>query len=80
MATIHTIRSRSTTREVLARHTPALAEQRLLNFSHGTRVSVRDLLGLMSVRVKQRAIDVARGPGIKDWEHLICALTALMLA
>ncbi|KAI5923725.1 hypothetical protein F4810DRAFT_667148 [Camillea tinctor] len=65
---------------VLARHTPSPPEQRLLSFNHGTRVTVRDLFGSMPVRVKQRAIDVERGTGSKEWDSLKRALIALVLA
>ncbi|KAI1445798.1 hypothetical protein F5Y02DRAFT_385369 [Annulohypoxylon stygium] len=66
--------------EVLARHIPALPEQRLLSFPHGARVTVRDLFGSMPVRVKQRAIDAERGVPAKDWEQLKRGLVALLLA
>ncbi|KAI1769114.1 hypothetical protein GGR53DRAFT_227109 [Hypoxylon sp. FL1150] len=66
--------------EILARHTPALPEQRLLSFPHGTRTTVRDLFGSMPVRVKQRAIDADRGVNTKEWEQLRRALVALLLA
>ncbi|KAI1206164.1 uncharacterized protein F4807DRAFT_440129 [Annulohypoxylon truncatum] len=66
--------------EVLARHIPALPEQRLLSFPHGTRTTVRDLFGSMPVRVKQRAIDAERGIHAKDWERLKRGLVALLLA
>ncbi|KAI1091159.1 hypothetical protein F5B19DRAFT_459936 [Rostrohypoxylon terebratum] len=66
--------------EVLTRHIPALPEQRLLSFPHGTRVTVRDLFGSMPVRVKQRAIDAERGVHAKDWERLKRGLVALLLA
>ncbi|KAI1457935.1 hypothetical protein F4805DRAFT_427011 [Annulohypoxylon moriforme] len=66
--------------EVLARHIPALPEQRLLSFPHGTRTTVRDLFGSMPVRVKQRAIDAERGVHAKDWERLKRGLVALLLA
>ncbi|KAI1106365.1 hypothetical protein F4804DRAFT_301049 [Jackrogersella minutella] len=66
--------------EVLARHIPALAEQKLLSFPHGTRTTVRDLFGCMPVRVKQRAIDAERGVNAKDCERLKRSLVALLLA
>ncbi|KAI1400699.1 hypothetical protein F4819DRAFT_460513 [Hypoxylon fuscum] len=66
--------------EVLARYTPALPEQRLLSFPHGTRTTVRDLFGSMPVRVKQRAIDAERGANAKEWERLKHAVVALLLA
>ncbi|KAI0880119.1 uncharacterized protein GGS22DRAFT_198319 [Annulohypoxylon maeteangense] len=66
--------------EILARHIPALPEQRLLSFTHGTRTTVRDLFGSMPVRVKQRAIDAERGVHAKDWERLKRGLAALLLA
>ncbi|KAI4866532.1 hypothetical protein F4820DRAFT_245403 [Hypoxylon rubiginosum] len=66
--------------EILARYTPALPEQRLLSFLHGTRTTVRDLFGSMPVRVKQRAIDAERGANAKEWERLRRTLVALLLA
>ncbi|GAP85645.1 putative vacuolar membrane protein [Rosellinia necatrix] len=65
---------------ILARHTPSPPDQRVLSFSHGTRVTVRDLFGSMPVRVKQRAIDAERGMHSKYWESLKRDITALMLA
>ncbi|KAI1816657.1 hypothetical protein GGS20DRAFT_537144 [Poronia punctata] len=66
--------------DVLARHTPAPPDQRLLSFPHGTRVTVRDLFGSMPVRVKQRGIDAERGQNSKNWELLRRAIVALILA
>ncbi|KAI0467792.1 hypothetical protein F4859DRAFT_492686 [Xylaria cf. heliscus] len=66
--------------DVLARHTPSPPDQRLLSFPHGTRVTVRDLFGLMPVRVKQRAIDAERGIHSKQWESLKRDIVAFMLA
>ncbi|RYP70119.1 hypothetical protein DL771_005631 [Monosporascus sp. 5C6A] len=63
-----------------SRHAPSPPELRVLNFNNGTRVTVRDLFGNMPVRVKQRAVDVERGAGSKDWESLKQALVALLLA
>ncbi|KAI0484334.1 hypothetical protein GGR56DRAFT_613399 [Xylariaceae sp. FL0804] len=65
---------------VLSRHTPSPPDQRLLTFTHGTRVTVRDLFGSLPVRVKQRAIDLGRGASTKDWGRLRHALSALLLA
>lgn len=65
---------------ILARHLPSPPEHRLLSFSHGTRVTVRDLFGNMPVRVKQRAVDIERGVTSKDWESLKRVLVALLLA
>ncbi|XXG97422.1 hypothetical protein Hte_003723 [Hypoxylon texense] len=66
--------------DIIARYTPALPEQRLLSFPHGTRTTVRDLFGSMPVRVKQRAVDTERGANAKEWEKLRRALVALLLA
>ncbi|KAK9800957.1 hypothetical protein SCARD494_00937 [Seiridium cardinale] len=65
--------------QVLARHTPAPPEQRLLSFSHGTRTTVRDLFGSMPVRVKQRAAVVDKAASAKDWERLKTSIVALLL-
>ncbi|KAK6083682.1 vacuolar membrane protein [Seiridium cupressi] len=65
--------------QVLARHTPAPPEQRLLSFSHGTRTTVRNLFGSMPVRVKQRAAVVDKAANAKDWEHLKTSVVALLL-
>lgn len=64
---------------VLARNTPALPEQRILVFSHGTRVTVGDLFGTMPVRVKQRAIEAER-PSTKHWDELVRITVALLLS
>ncbi|KAI8634015.1 hypothetical protein F5Y19DRAFT_411709 [Xylariaceae sp. FL1651] len=65
---------------ILARQTPSPPEQRILSFPYGTRVTVRDLFGLMPVRVKQRAIDAERGVHSKDWESLRRDIIALTLS
>ena len=59
---------------------PSPPEHRLLAFSHGTRVTVRDLFGNMPVRVKQRALDAERGVHGKDWEDLKRVLVSLLLS
>ncbi|OLN86626.1 DNA mismatch repair protein MLH3 [Colletotrichum chlorophyti] len=66
--------------KVLARNVPALPEQRLLTFSHGTRVTVRDLFGSMAVRVKQRAVASEKAAVDKEWGHLTHDVAALLLA
>ncbi|KAI3531025.1 hypothetical protein CSPX01_14453 [Colletotrichum filicis] len=66
--------------KVLARNIPALPEQRLVTFSHGTRVTVRDLFGSMAVRVKQRAAASEKVAVDKEWGRLLHDLTALLLA
>ncbi|KAK2730099.1 vacuolar membrane protein [Colletotrichum kahawae] len=66
--------------KVLARNVPALPEQRLLEFSHGTRVIVRDLFGSMAVRVKQRAVASEKPSVDKEWSRLVHDLAALLLA
>ncbi|KAF9874553.1 DNA mismatch repair protein [Colletotrichum karsti] len=65
---------------VLARHVPALPEQRLVSFSHGTRVMVRDLFGPMAVRVKQRATASEKVSVDKEWGRLVHDITSLLLA
>lgn len=66
--------------KVLARNVPALPEQRLLAFAHGTRVIVRDLFGSMAVRVKQRAVAAEKAAVDKEWSRLVHDLAALLLA
>jgi DNA mismatch repair protein MLH3 len=67
--------------EVVARQTPAPAQQYLQYSDHGTRVTVRDLFGSMPVRVKQRAITAEKQRGnSKDWEELRRSLVALLLS
>ena len=63
--------------QVLARHLPALTDQRLLNFDHGTHVVVRDLFGSMPVRVKQRPL---RHKVHRDWAALLRSIVALLMA
>ncbi|KAB5585612.1 hypothetical protein GE09DRAFT_983593 [Coniochaeta sp. 2T2.1] len=64
---------------VVTRNTPALPEQRLLVFPHGTRVTVRDLFGSMPVRVKQRALEIESSGVAKEFEHLILGIVGLLL-
>ncbi|KAI1269952.1 hypothetical protein F5Y18DRAFT_414755 [Xylariaceae sp. FL1019] len=66
--------------EVLARHTPSPPDMKMLNFSHGTRVTVRDLFGLMPVRVKQRALEAERGSHSKIWELLKRSIVGVLLS
>ncbi|KAJ2902479.1 hypothetical protein MKZ38_000529 [Zalerion maritima] len=63
--------------EVIARDTPALPEQRVVTFDHGTRVTVRDLFGSMPVRVKQRP---SAGDSPKDWGILLRVVAAILLS
>ncbi|GKT76647.1 vacuolar membrane protein [Colletotrichum tofieldiae] len=65
---------------VLARNIPALPEQRLVTFSHGTRVTVSDLFGTMAVRVKQRAVASEKAAVDKEWGRLVHDVAALLLA
>lgn len=65
--------------KVLARNTPALPEQRLLTFPHGTRVAVRDLFGSMPVRVKQRALEMDKAGVARESEQLILRIVSLLL-
>lgn len=64
---------------VLTRNTPSLPEQRLLTFTHGTRVSVRDLFGSMPVRVKHRALQAEKSAFTRDWERLALDTVALLI-
>lgn len=66
--------------KVIARHTPSPPDQRLLSFSHGTRVTVRDLFGSMPVRVKQRALTLDRATMLRDWENLKLSIVPILLA
>ncbi|OHW91395.1 DNA mismatch repair protein mlh3 [Colletotrichum incanum] len=65
---------------VLARNMPALPEQRVVTFSHGTRVTIRDLFGSMAVRVKQRAVASEKAAVDKEWGRLVHDVAALLLA
>lgn len=65
---------------VLARHTPSLPDHRLLTFSHGTRVTVRDLFGSMPVRVKHRALQAEKSTFSRDWDRLLLNIVALLIA
>ncbi|KAF6813544.1 vacuolar membrane protein [Colletotrichum sojae] len=65
---------------VLARNLPALPEQQLVTFAHGTRVIVRDLFGSMAVRVKQRALASEKAAVDREWGRLVHDVTALLLA
>ncbi|KUI73765.1 DNA mismatch repair protein MLH3 [Cytospora mali] len=66
--------------KVLMRYTPCLPEQRILTFSHGTRVTVRDLFGSMPVRVKYRALQAEKSSFSRDWDQLLLDLVALLIA
>ncbi|KAK2592498.1 DNA mismatch repair protein [Conoideocrella luteorostrata] len=67
--------------QVLARHVPAPPDQRFDFFSHGTRVSIRNLFGSMPVRVKQRGLLFSdRTRTDKEWETLIRDMAALLVA
>lgn len=65
---------------MLARHVPAPPDQRLVAFSAGTRVAVRDLFGAMPVRVKQRAAALARAGTASHLDQLLRYLVATLLA
>lgn len=65
---------------IVSRHTPALPSEQVLNFPHGTRVTVRDLFGSMPVRVKQRALDAERSGASREWDQLVRMVVALLLA
>ncbi|KAJ4421288.1 DNA mismatch repair protein [Gnomoniopsis sp. IMI 355080] len=64
---------------VLARNTPCLPEQKLLTFTHGTRVTVRDLFGSMPVRVKHRALQAEKSSFTRDWDRLALDVVALLI-
>ncbi|KAK1596693.1 uncharacterized protein LY79DRAFT_51285 [Colletotrichum navitas] len=65
---------------VLARNIPALPEQRLVAFNHGTRVTVRDLFGSMAVRVKQRAAASEKAAIDREWGRLVHDVVVILLA
>ncbi|KAK0737265.1 hypothetical protein B0T21DRAFT_364767 [Apiosordaria backusii] len=65
---------------VVARNIPALPSQRILGFTSGTHVVVRDLFGSMPVRVKQRASEVERLGTARYFDHLIHEAVGLLLA
>ncbi len=65
----------------VSRHTPSPPQLHFTSFSHGTRVTVRDLFGNMPVRVKQRAMSAERSRGNnKEWEELRRDIILLLLA
>ncbi|KAL0940416.1 vacuolar membrane protein [Colletotrichum truncatum] len=66
--------------KVLARNIPALPEQRLFTFTHGTRVIVRDLFGSMAVRVKQRVAASEKAAVDKEWSRLMYDVTAHLVS
>lgn len=66
--------------KVLTRHTPCPPQQRVLAFSHGTRVTVRDLFGCMPVRVKHRALQADKSSLTREWDRLIIEVVAMLLA
>lgn len=66
--------------KVLTRHAPCPPQQRVLTFSHGTRVTVRDLFGSMPVRVKHRALQAERSSFTRDWDRLLLDVVALLIA
>ena len=66
---------------VVSRQTPSSPQLHLTSFSHGTRVTVRDLFGNMPVRVKQRAMSAEKQRGnSKEWEELRREAVLLLLA
>ncbi|PFH60264.1 hypothetical protein XA68_11251 [Ophiocordyceps unilateralis] len=66
---------------VLTRQIPASAEQRLVTFDRGTRVSIHALFGSMPVRVKHQASVFSGRPAIdKEWAQLVHEIVALLLA
>lgn len=66
--------------KVLTRHTPSLPQHRILTFSHGTRVTVRDLFGSMPVRVKHRALQAEKSSFTREWDRLVLDVVALLIA
>lgn len=66
---------------VVSRQTPSPPQLYLTSFSHGTRVTVRDLFGNMPVRVKQRAMSAEKQrENRKEWEELRREVVLLLLA
>ncbi|OAA37645.1 DNA mismatch repair protein [Metarhizium rileyi] len=66
---------------IVARHVPALPDQRFVLFSHGTRVCVRNLFGSMAVRVKQRGLLFSdRSRVDRELESLLRAVAGLLLS
>ncbi|KAL1882357.1 hypothetical protein VTK73DRAFT_1916 [Phialemonium thermophilum] len=65
--------------KVIARHIPALPEQRVLTFSHGTRVTVQGLFGSMPVRVKRRALELERIGSSRDFDRLTRVLVSMAI-
>ncbi|KAG8413503.1 DNA mismatch repair protein [Metarhizium acridum] len=66
--------------KVLARHVPALPDQRFELFSHGTRISIRNLFGSMPVRVKQRGLLFSDRVRLdREWESLMRDVAGLLL-
>lgn len=66
--------------KVLTRHTPSPPQHRILTFSHGTRVTVRDLFGSMPVRVKHRALQAEKSSFTREWDRLVLEVVALLIA
>ncbi|SPO03544.1 related to dna mismatch repair homologue (hpms2) [Cephalotrichum gorgonifer] len=64
---------------IVSRHTPSLPEQRLVSFSHGTRISVRDLFGSIPVRAKLRPAAGDRASIEKEWRLLLRNIVGLLL-
>jgi DNA mismatch repair protein MLH3 len=66
---------------ILSRQTPSPSQLQLISFSHGTRVTVRDLFGNMPVRVKQRPMSAEKPrANSKEWEELRRDLVLLLLS
>lgn len=64
----------------IGRLTPSPAQYYICGFSHGTRVTVRDLFGNMPVRVKQRAMTANEPLEIERyWQTLKRGIVALLL-
>lgn len=66
--------------KILTRHTPCPPQQRVLTFSHGTRITVRDLFGSMPVRVKHRALQAEKSSFAREWDRLTLDVVALLIA
>lgn len=64
----------------IVRLTPAPSQHHIHNYSHGSRVVVRDLFGNMPVRVKQRAM-VANEPleVERNWQALKKSIVSMLL-
>ncbi|KAF1350872.1 hypothetical protein BDV97DRAFT_330482 [Delphinella strobiligena] len=64
----------------IVRLTPAPSQHHIHNYSHGSRVVVRDLFGNMPVRVKQRAMAADEPLEVeKNWQALKKGIVSMLL-